>query len=289
MSGSRVNSQFGPYRLDELLGRGGMGEVYRAYDTVKDREVALKLLNPGLADDAVYQERFRRESHAAARLGEPHVIPIHDWGEIDGVLYIDMRLVSGVDLRAVLRAEDELSPERAVGIIEQVASALDAAHADGLVHRDIKPENILVARNDFAYLVDFGIAHDAEDTHLTQAGTAIGSIAYMAPELFDAVPVSAASDIYALTCVLYECLTGSVPHPSDTVSSAIKAAVMAPAPRPSTVNSDVPASLDAVIRRGLDADPSRRYRTASELAAAARRALARPGCGRRGRSVRRKR
>ncbi|MGV9860580.1 protein kinase domain-containing protein [Gordonia sp. NPDC003425] len=276
MSGSRVNSQFGPYRLDELLGRGGMGEVYRAYDTVKDREVALKLLNPGLADDAVYQERFRRESHAAARLGEPHVIPIHDWGEIDGVLYIDMRLVSGVDLRAVLRAEDELSPERAVGIIEQVASALDAAHADGLVHRDIKPENILVAQNDFAYLVDFGIAHDAEDTHLTQAGTAIGSIAYMAPELFDAVPVSAASDIYALTCVLYECITGSVPHPSDTVSSAIKAAVMAPAPRPSTVNSDVPASLDAVIRRGLDADPSRRYRTASELAAAARRALA-PG------------
>ncbi len=187
MSTSRVNTQFGPYRLDELLGRGGMGEVYRAYDTTKDREVALKLLNPGLADDAVYQQRFRRESHAAARLGEPHVIPIHDWGEIDGVLFIDMRLVAGEDLRALLRREHALAPARAVTIIEQVASALDAAHADGLVHRDIKPENILIAQNDFAYLVDFGIAHGSDDTHLTQAGTAIGSIAYMAPELFDAV------------------------------------------------------------------------------------------------------
>lgn len=175
MSESRVNTRFGPYRLDELLGRGGMGEVYRAYDTAKDRVVALKLLKTGLAHDEVFQERFRRESHAAARLGEPHVIPIHDWGEIDGVLFIDMRLVEGEDLRALLRRESVLSPARSVSIVEQVAAALDAAHRQGLVHRDIKPENILVSENDFAYLVDFGIAHAAEDTHLTQAGTAIGT------------------------------------------------------------------------------------------------------------------
>lgn len=274
MAGSRVNTQFGPYRLDELLGRGGMGEVYRAYDTTKDRVVALKLLNPGLAHDPMYQERFRRESHAAARLGEPHVIPIHDWGEIDGVLFIDMRLVAGEDLRALLTQNTRLAPERAVSIVEQVAAALDAAHSEGLVHRDIKPENILVGANDFAYLVDFGIAHAAEDTHLTQTGTAVGSIAYMAPELFDAAQVSAASDIYALACVLFECLTGRVPHPAKTVSAAIKAAVLSPPPSPSAVNADVPPAMDEVIRTALAADPAVRHGSALALARAARAALA---------------
>ncbi|MEO9328451.1 serine/threonine-protein kinase [Gordonia aurantiaca] len=273
MAGNRVGTQFGPYRLDELLGRGGMGEVYRAYDTVKDRAVALKLLNPGLADDSTYQERFRRESHAAARLGEPHVIPIHDWGEIDGVLFIDMRLVNGEDLRALLRRETRLEPERAVSIIEQVASALDAAHAEGLVHRDVKPENVLVDANDFAYLVDFGVAHANDDTHLTQTGTAVGSIAYMAPELFDAAPLTPSSDIYALTCVLFECLTGRVPHPASTVSAAIKATLLEPPPAPSSVNADVPPAMDAVIRTGLAADPAQRFSSATELARAARAAL----------------
>ncbi len=273
MTGSRVGTQFGPYRLDALLGRGGMGEVYRAYDTTKERAVALKLLNPGLADDAMYQERFRRESHAAARLGEPHVIPIHDWGEIDGVLFIDMRLVTGADLRALLRHETRLEPARAVSIVEQVAAALDAAHAEGLTHRDIKPENVLVDPNDFAYLVDFGIAYGADDTHLTQTGTAVGSIAYMAPELFDAASPGPGTDIYGLTCVLFECLTGQVPHPAKTVSAAIKAAVLSPPPAPSSVNADVPAAMDAVIRRGLAAEPSERYGSARELAGAARAAL----------------
>ncbi|WP_040510324.1 serine/threonine-protein kinase [Gordonia soli] len=274
MSGERVDTQFGPYRLDELLGRGGMGEVYRAFDTEKERVVAVKLLNPGLAGDATFQERFRRESRAAARLGEPHVIPIHDWGEIDGVLFIDMRLVDGEDLRSVLRREAPLTPERAVGIIAQVSSALDAAHADGLVHRDIKPENILIGTGDFAYLVDFGIAHGADDTHLTQTGTAIGSIAYMAPELFDATAIGPSGDIYALTCVLFECLTGRVPHPAHSVSAAIKAAVLDQPPSVSEVNSDVPAGLDPVIGAGLAADPERRFATAGRLVDAAKRALA---------------
>lgn len=280
VSGVSVNSgntQFGPYRLDELLGRGGMGEVYRAYDTVRDRVVALKLLNAGLAGDPEYRERFRRESRAAARLGEPHIVPIHDWGEIDGVLYLDMRLVEGGDLRERLTREKCLEPGRAVHVVDQIAAALDAAHADRLIHRDVKPENILVGDRDFAYLVDFGIANAEGDTRLTRAGGAIGSIAYMAPELFDGAPASPASDIYALTCVLFECLTGRVPYPATTISAAIKAAVTSPIPRISAVTPGLPPELDAVIARGLDADPGRRYASAGELAAAAARALSGAG------------
>src|ERR1700742_4428937 len=152
-----------------------MGEVYRAYDNVKDRTVALKLLRAELSADAGFQERFRRESRVAARLAEPHVIPVHDFGEINGVLFIDMRLVEGHDLKAVLRETGGLDPVRAVSIVGQIAAALDAAHASGLVHRDIKPENVLLTGNDFAYLVDFGIAHLGDTTGLTSAGSAIGS------------------------------------------------------------------------------------------------------------------
>ncbi len=273
MAESRVGSEFGPYRLESLLGRGGMGEVYRAHDTRRDRTVALKLLTAGLTGDDDYQERFRRESRAAARLGEPHIVPIHDFGEIDGVLYLDMRLVPGGDLRALLRREKKLTPERAVSIIEQIASALDAAHADGLIHRDVKPENILVSDNDFCYLVDFGIAYSGNDTHLTQVGTAIGSLAYMAPELFDSAPVTASTDIYALACVLFECLTGRVPHPADTVSAVIKAVVLDPPPSPSALNDAVPAAFDVVIAKGLDREPGQRFSSAGALAQAARRAL----------------
>ncbi|MFW0791191.1 protein kinase domain-containing protein [Gordonia sp. CPCC 205333] len=273
MSESRVGTQFGPYRLDELLGRGGMGEVYRAYDIDKDREVGLKLLNPSLVDDQIYQERFRRESRAVARLGEPHIIPIHDFGDLDGVLYLDMRLVAGPDLRRVLTDTGALPPDRAVAIVVQIAQALDAAHADGLVHRDVKPENILVTDNDFAYLVDFGIAQADSSTHLTQAGSTIGSFAYMAPEQFDNEAASPASDIYALAAVLFECLTGQVPHPAATVSKAIKAAVLDPTPTLRSLNEQLPAALEPVIARGLAKSPEQRYASAAEFAAAARAAI----------------
>ncbi len=185
---ARIGSMFGKYRLNRLLGRGGMGEVYEAYDTSKERAVALKILPEELSRDEQYRTRFQRESRTAAMLEEPHVIPIYDWGEIDGNLFIDMRMVRGQDLDELLK-QDPLNPERAVGIIRQIASALDAAHELGLVHRDVKPQNILItATQDFAYLIDFGIAANRTDTRLTVTGNAIGSFAYMAPERFEVRP-----------------------------------------------------------------------------------------------------
>ena len=194
--GSRLGTQFGPYELKSLIGVGGMGEVYRAYDTVRERSVAIKLLRPDVAADVSFQERFRRESRVAARLQEPHVIPVHDFGDIDGVLYIDMRLVEGPSLKEELRVNGALPPGRAASIIGQVAAALDAAHANGLVHRDIKPENVLLTPDDFAYLVDFGIAHGGGEASVTKTGLVIGSCAYMAPERISGARGGPAADIY---------------------------------------------------------------------------------------------
>ena len=260
---------FGRYRLIELLGRGGMGEVWRAYDTTMDRVVALKLLLPNVADDPVYEERFRREAHAAAGLDEPHVVPIHDFGEIDGRLYVTMRLLKGRDLATML-ADGPLAPARAIWIIEQIASALHAAHEIGLVHRDVKPSNILVAKDDFAYLIDFGIARAAGETGLTTAGAAIGTWAYMSPERLNTGYADARADIYALACVLYEALTGQRPFPGDTLEQQIVGHLTTPPPRPSALQPGVPEGLDAVIARGMAKDPDRRYATTVELARAAR-------------------
>jgi len=176
---SRVGTTFGKYNITRLLGKGGGGAVYEAYDTGKGRTVALKILAEELSNNASFRTRFQRESQAAAILQEPHVIPIHDWGEIDGSLYIDMRLVQGQTLLELL-AEGPLEPARAVAIISQVGAALDAAHAEGLIHRDVKPQNIIVTPADFVYLVDFGIAEVKGDNRLTTAGTQIGTLKYMA-------------------------------------------------------------------------------------------------------------
>ncbi|WP_043602528.1 serine/threonine-protein kinase [Nocardia otitidiscaviarum] len=278
VAGSRTGSRFGQYELRTLLGVGGMGEVYEAYDTVRDRVVALKLLDQELAKTPSYVERFRRESRTAARLQEPHVIPVHDWGEVDGVLYIDMRLVRGRDLKAWLRAEGPLSPDAAVSVVEQIAAALDAAHEGGLVHRDIKPANILLTNDMFAYLVDFGIAYTESDVQLTSTGSAIGSFAYMAPERFEQGDrhLGAAVDTYALACVLYESLTGEVPFAADSNLAAIRAHMMTPPPRPSA-RPGVPATFDQVITTGMAKDPARRYTSAGQLARAARAALLRAG------------
>jgi len=201
--GSRVGSWFGPYRLIRLLGRGGMGEVYQAEDTRKRRVVALKLISPQFSGDPMFRARMQREADAAGRLNEPHVVPIHDYGEIDGQLYLEMRLIEGTDLATLLKRGGALSPPRAVAIVRQIASALDAAHGGGVTHRDVKPENILITGDDFAYLVDFGIANAATDEKLTELGTAVGTYAYMAPERFSNAEVTYRADIYALAAVLH--------------------------------------------------------------------------------------
>jgi serine/threonine-protein kinase len=269
---SRVGTTFGKYTISRMLGMGGMGEVYEAYDADKGRTVALKILADEYSHNQDFRTRFQRESRAAAILAEPHVIPIHDWGEIDGHLYIDMRLVAGQTL-AELLAAGPLAPARAVDIIGQVAAALDAAHAAGLVHRDIKPQNIIVTPADFAYLVDFGIAEATGDTRLTGAGTKIGTLNYMAPERFTDKPATSAVDVYALTGVLYEALTGEMPFAGDTLEHLLAAHITLPPPRPSEVNPRVPAAFDGVIARGMAKDPDDRYGTAGGLGRAAQRAL----------------
>ena len=180
---SRVSERHSASTDHRRPGQGGMGEVYEAYDNEIGRAVALKIIKSQFADDRKYRIRFERESHAAAKLQEPHVIPIHGYGEIDGCLFIDMRLVRGTDLQSMID-KAPLDPSRAVAIITQIGAALDAAHAEGLIHRDIKPQNIIVTPADFAYLVDFGIAEVIGDTRLTAAGAQVGSFAYMAPERF---------------------------------------------------------------------------------------------------------
>ncbi len=268
-------TSFGRYQLIELLGRGGMGEVWRAHDTMIDRVVALKMLLPHFAKDPDFDRRFRREARTAARLDDPHVVPIYDVGEIDGRLYVTMRLINGVDLETLLKS-GPLKPDRAVYIIEQIASALHAAHQAGLVHRDVKPSNILLGDNDFAYLIDFGIARAADDTALTSEGSTIGTWAYMAPERFRAGDIQPSSDIYALACVLYQCLTGEPPFPGSTLEQVAVGHMVAPPPRPSEVSRTVPAGLDRVIETGLAKQSTDRFPTAVDMATAARQAITGP-------------
>lgn len=269
---SLVGSKFGKYEIKRLLGGGGMGEVYAAYDATKGRTVALKVLTDRYANDEEFRMRFLRECQVAATLEEPHVVPIHDWGEINDKLYIDMRLVKGETLHDLLQ-KGALQPQRAADIVGQVASALDAAHALRLIHRDVKPQNILVTPDDFAYLLDFGIAATVGDTQLTMVGYHIGSFEYMAPERFDEDEATPAADVYSLACVLYQTLTGSAPFPVRSAQQAVKAHTLTPPPRPSEVNASVPQSFDQVIARGMAKHPDDRYGTAGALGRAAKRAL----------------
>lgn len=263
--------RFGHYEVVSLLGRGGMGEVYRAYDTRRDREVALKLLPEAVGNDPEYQSRFRRESHAVARLREPHIVPIHDYGDIDGRLFLDMRLVDGESLASLLARTGRLAPERAVALVRQIAAALDAAHADGVVHRDVKPSNVLVTPSDFVYVVDFGLAQAVGHnlSRLTVAGVTLGTLDYMAPERFENRPIDARTDTYSLACLLFECLTGAKPFPGDDLPSQMYAHLQLGPARASDLVGTLPPALDDVLARGMDRDPDRRYATAGELAAEA--------------------
>ena len=255
-----------------MLGQGGMGNVWRAFDTVTERAVAVKVLPPHLANSQEYQERFRREAKAAASLREPHVVPIHDLGEIDGQLFVTMRLVDGHDLRGLL-ANGPLVPLRAVAIIEQIASALHAAHRIGLVHRDVKPSNILVTEDDFAYLIDFGIVQVVGDTGLTSTGMTVGTWPYMAPERFQAGTVDARTDVYSLACVLYQTLTGQKPFPGESLEQVAAGHMFTHPPRPTALRPDIPTAMDRVIATGMAKNPNERFGTTKDLAKAARSAV----------------
>ncbi|QLL09651.1 serine/threonine-protein kinase [Mycobacterium vicinigordonae] len=273
----RAGSRFGPYVLRRLLGSGGFGEVYAAEDTVMHRVVALKVLTSSYSHNPAFRERLFREARTAGRLHDPHVVPIHGCGEIDGQLYIDMRLIDGTDLQTILEHHGALPPPRAVHIVRQIASALDAAHAETVIHRDVKPANILLSGHDFACLVDFGLASAATDTKLTSEGTTIGSFAYLAPERLASGHITPGADIYALACVLYECLTGSAPYADRTeIPGIIAAHLSSPPPRPSQQRPDIPVGFDDVITRGMAKDPTQRYPSAGALAAAAQNALDTP-------------
>ena len=270
-------------------GAEGWAEVYRATDTRKDRGVvAVKRLPVGLAEDADFQRRFLREAQLAARLREPHIIPIHDYGQIQGRPFLEMRLVDGLDLGSLLEQRNRLAPPHAVRLLAQVSSALDAAHREGLVHRDVKPSNVLLDRSSgdtgsmqaladqFVYLIDFGIAANVLASHRSSSVVS-GTAAYMAPERFSASGGDYRADVYALGCMLYELVTGQPPFGGDFMQ-LMGAHIHTPPPKVSTAVAGLPRALDEVVAVAMAKQPDLRYNSASEFAAAAHRAAtASPG------------
>ena len=266
----------GGYRIESFLARGAMAEVYRALGE-DGRVVALKLLDARLAGDERFRQRFLRESEVAASLRHPNVVSTFASGEAEGHLYLALELIEGADLRALLRREARVEPERAVGLVEQVAAGLDAAHRAGLVHRDVKPGNILVRSEDgevHAYICDFGLArHVASVSSLTGERGFVGTIDYVPPEQIEGGSIDARADVYSLGCVLYECITGERPFDRDSELSVVFAHLNEPPPRPTDLLPYLPDAFDQVIATALAKDPENRYSSCGELAAAARAAL----------------
>jgi Protein kinase domain len=269
-----IGNDFLGYRIEELIGRGGMGVVYRAYDLRLKRPVALKLVAPALAGDERFRERFARETELVMSLEHPNVVPIHDAGNVDGRLYLAMRLVDGTDLGSLLRAEGALEPARAVAICAQIASALDAAHALGLVHRDVKPSNVLLDGSEHVYLADFGLTKSLGNP-IGDAGEerSLGTPAYLAPEQLDGLEVDGRADVYSLACVLYECLTGERVFPRDSRLAEAWSHLEEEPPRASRIRRGLPERVDRVISRALAKEPAERYPTCGALVAAAERGL----------------
>jgi hypothetical protein len=266
--GPGIGETFGGYTIESLLGRGGMGAVYLATHERLARKVALKVIAPDLAHDADFRARFLRESQLAASLDHPNVIPIYDAGEVDGVLYLAMRYVSGSSLQVLIRDRGSLSPAKALQIAEQIGGALDAAHRAGLVHRDVKPANILVGEGDHAYLCDFGLAKSTSAKGTTQVGSFLGTVDYCSPEQIQGKPLDGRADIYSLGCVLFHSLAGHAPYMRETEFAVLHAHLEEPPPALSAVRSDLPGSLDGVIAKAMAKDAADRYPTAGALASA---------------------
>jgi serine/threonine protein kinase len=268
---TRIGTEIAGYRIEAVLGRGGMSVVYLATQDFPKRKVALKLLAPELAEDQGFRERFIRESNAAASLDHPNVIPIYGAGEDRGVMWIAMRYVEGENLAHLMAESGPLSPERTVHIVDQVAQALDAAHRRGLIHRDVKPGNVMLAEGDHAYLTDFGITKRREaGTDFTKTGQFLGSVDYAAPEQIRGEPVDGRADVYSLGCILYECLVGEPPFPREAEVAVLYAHLNEPPPRPTAHRSELPAGIDDVVATALEKRADRRYASAGELARADR-------------------
>jgi len=277
----RIGSELAGYRIEAAIGRGGMGIVYRAEQLRLRRKVALKLLAPELAENQAFRARFEHESRLAGVLDHPHIVPLFEAGEVDGLLFISMHYVDGTDLRHLLSRDGPLQPERALAIAAQVAGALDAAHGRGLVHRDVKPANILIADDTAApgtehcYLTDFGLTKDTSSpVELTATGTFVGTIDYIAPEQIEGAKAAGHGDQYALACVLFECLTGQLPFARDEEISVMWAHLQDEPPSVTALRPDLPAAIDAVIARALAKDPRQRYETCTAMIAAASAAMA---------------
>ena len=274
MSDPRIGSVIAGHRIERLLGRGGMGVVYDAVDVALERTVALKLIAPELAADPGFRARFMTESKVAAAIDHPNVVPIFRAGEEVGVLFLAMRFVAGDDLRTIVERDGPLTAARAAAIVAQVAAALDAAHARGLVHRDVKPANILVTSEDHCYLTDFGLVKDlAATAGATQSGEVLGTLDYVAPERIQGGITGPWTDVYALGCVLFFALTGTVVFPVEAPESKLWAHVSEPPPAVSALRPSLPQGLDAVVARALAKDPAQRYDSAPALAAAVAQAV----------------
>ena len=275
-----AGSQVAGYTIESVLGRGGMGVVYVARQRSPDRPVALKLINPDLADENPFRERFLREATAAAAIDHPHILPVYDAGESDGVLFIAMRLVDGEDLRATLRGPGPLDLQRVTTVVTQIGSALDAAHGRGLIHRDVKPANILLTSRtedeaDFCYLTDFGVSTwvTSSPGTLTSTDRMVGSLNYAAPEQIEGKTVGASADTYSLGCVLYECLAGRPPFAGRTSVATLYAQLHETPPPVSSSRPDLPPAVDAVVARAMAKAPQDRYASGRELTQDLRSAL----------------
>jgi CheY-like chemotaxis protein len=267
----RLGTVIAGYRIEERIGRGGMGVVYRAQHLNLQRRAAIKIIAPDLAESEGFRERFTREARIAAALQHPNIVTVYDAGEVDGLLYLAMQFIQGEDLAAILRRDGRLRPYRAIDVSRQVASALDAAHAMGLIHRDVKPANVLIeGRN--AFLTDFGLTKRIEGTHaqLTRAGDVVGTIHYVAPEQIEGRRVSARSDVYSLGCLLYHCLAGQVPFALETDVAVIYAHLSEQPPKLSELRPELPEGLDAIMAKALDKSPDRRFPSCGDMISAAR-------------------
>jgi serine/threonine-protein kinase len=269
--GLAAGSQIAGYTIEEQIGRGGMAVVYRASDTRLNRPVALKILAPELASDAGYRQRFLREMRAAAAVDHPNIVPVFDAGEADGALYIAMRYVDGQDVRTMLENEPRLPASRVVRLITQAASALDSAHARGLVHRDVKPGNMLIGRDhpDHLYLSDFGLSKQrASSAPLTLTGQFMGTLDYMAPEQIEGNPIDGRADLYALACTAFEMLAGQPPFQRDVGLAVMWAQVSAPPPSLRALRPDLPPAVDQVMSTALAKAPDARYPSCTAFARA---------------------